>query len=243
MKNLRYYILFLMSIWLFTGAARLQAKPATRSLETIVIDPGHGGPDIGAKGLSGLQEKNLCLELARQLALLLRQQLGLRVILTRDGDYALEQYERTAIANHNKADLFLSLHFNADFAAQQRGMEIYVLEPRSADNEDIAQVEGGILWDKAQLKSLKQSHRLAQAIYQQTIGSAYVKNIGIYSAPLLVLKGAAMPAVLLELAFITNQQEEEELWAKEYNATMAEALYRGILSYKRRFVDNPDQSK
>ncbi len=210
MKKLRYYIFLLVGIWSLAGTAHLEAKPVTSLLETIVIDPGHGGEDIGVKGLSGVQEKDLCLELAQQLAELLKQRLGLRVILTRNADYALNPYERTAIANHNKADLFLSLHFNADFSRQQRGMDIYILEDPEAENETggLNPTEGGILWDKAQLSSLEQSHRLAQAIYQQAIGSEYINNIGIYSAPLLLLKGAAMPAVLLELAFITHSREE-----------------------------------
>jgi N-acetylmuramoyl-L-alanine amidase len=173
--------------------------------------------------------------LAQRLADTLRQRLGLRVVLTRSGDYALSPYERTAVANHQRADLFLSLHLNADFSAQQRGMEIYVLESPGGGNiaEATSPLTRATLWDQAQLDSLEQSHRLAQVIYQQAVDSPYIKNSGIYSTSVLVLEGAGMPALLIELAYLSHQEEEEQLWAEEYKGALVEILYQGILSYKR----------
>jgi N-acetylmuramoyl-L-alanine amidase len=228
-------VLSLAVVWLPVGAAGAGERIAVHSLETIVVDPGHGGQDRGVKGFSGLQEKDLCLALAQQLAQVLSQRLGVRVILTRNGDYSVSPYERAAVANHQRADLFVSLHFNADFSGRRRGMEIYVLEPSQVGDRgmNIDSPAGATRWHQAQLESLEQSRQLAQAIYQQAMDSPYINSVHLRSAPLLMLEGAAMPAVMVELAYLSHHQAEEKLWRQEYKTGLVEVLYQGILSYKR----------
>ncbi len=224
---------------------RLEARPMAGFPETVVIDPGHGGRDTGAVGLSGLREKDLSLSVAQQLAEALKQQLGLRVILTRKGDYSLSLFDRSAVANHQHADLFLSLHFNADFSERQRGMEIYILE-RPAEKNNAKKPKSlpeATLWDEAQLNSIEQSHRLAQSIYRQAIDSSHIKSVSIYSSPILVLKGVGMPAVLIELSYLSQRREEEELLTKEYKQTLTEIISKGILNYKKQSADNPGDDK
>jgi N-acetylmuramoyl-L-alanine amidase len=240
MRKLLLALFSVVGVAILINPVQAQDESAARFLKTIVIDPGHGGQDRGVAGLSGLLEKDLSLTLALQLAETLRQRLGIRVILTRDGDYPLDLAERTAIANHQRADLFLSLHFNADFSGRGQGMEIYILNNSTleAKGENITPAAEAVFWSQAQLDSLAESSQLAQAIYQQATDSPYLKNIRLCSAPLLVLQGASMPAVLVELAYLSHHQSEEELWDQDYKTALVELIYQGILNYKRGFIGN-----
>lgn len=245
MKRLWFSIFFLTGLGLVLCFTRLEAKSASSLPETVVIDPGHGGRDTGTVGLSGLKEKDLCLSLAKQLAEALEKQLGLRVILTRNGDHSLGQFDRSAVANHQQADLFLSLHFNADFSDRQRGMEIYILD-RPQDKNKVKKPKPSPeanLWDEAQLNNLEQSHRLAQSIYRQAVGNSYIKNVSIYASPMLVLKGVTMPAVLIELAYLSQYQEEKDLLTKAYKQALTEIISKGILNYKKQSADNARDNK
>jgi N-acetylmuramoyl-L-alanine amidase len=222
----------------FSGFEDLAAAP----LKIIVIDPGHGGDDKGATGLSGLQEKDLCLALASQLADTLRQRLGVRVILTRNDDTAVGLYERTAIANHQRADLFISLHFNADLSGQQQGMKIYTLSGHSNKNEINApgSADEADIWEQAQAEILDESRQLALSLYQQAIELSHTGRVRLCSAPLFLLEGASMPAVLVELAYLSNPQEEEELWIQEYKNALVNLVYLGILNYAKTSATNKD---
>jgi N-acetylmuramoyl-L-alanine amidase len=233
-------------------------------IHTIVIDPGHGGTETGAIGPGGVEEKGLTLLLAQTLASRLQQRLPVRVVLTRAEDANLPLDTRAAIANQNKADLFLSIHLNSSLGAGAHGAETYFLSAQATDpraarsataengaapNADNAPDNGGgaaapaggdasqddlrlILWDLAQTRHLAASQRLASLIQGELNETLQLKDRGVKQAPFRVLMGAAMPAVLVELGFLSNPEEETKLQDAAYRADLVEALVRAIARYK-----------
>jgi N-acetylmuramoyl-L-alanine amidase len=234
------------------GAARPQGE--TRGLRTVVIDPGHGGADTGAKGPGGALEKDVALALARKLRAQLVNNLGLQVFLTREGDQEIGLDQRTAIANNYKADLFISIHANASRARGAKGSEVYFLSYEASDDETrrLALTEGAlpalagagaaappppsdvamILWDMAQAEHLEESSALASRLIEELAEVTGREGRGVKQAPFRVLVGAGMPAVLVELAFISNPEEEKELVSEPWQARVATALSRGIGRYE-----------
>ena len=228
-----------------------RARPLLR---TLTIDPGHGGGENGAKGAGGLLEKDVTLALAKRLAKELEGELGLHVLLTRDGDQNLGLDERTALANQNKSDLFLSIHLNASPRGPARGPETYFLSYEASDDESrrLALAENAsmprraasvgtdqsldfILWDMAQAAFLNESAALAEILQEELTGATDGQNRGIKQAPFRVLMGAAMPAVLVEVGFITNSEEEQLLASAAHQEKLVKDIYRAIVRYKERF--------
>jgi len=224
--------------------------PPTAELRTVVIDPGHGGEETGARGPSGTLEKDVALAVARKLRAELVNARGLSVFLTRDRDAPVELDERAAIANNYKADLFVSIHANASRARGARGSEVYFLSYQASDDESrrTAQLEGAaeplaqaangsdlglILWDMAQAEHLQESSALASRVQEELAVVTGSEGRGVKQAPFRVLVGAAMPAVLVEIAFISNPDEEKQLASDAYQSRIATALARGIERYRR----------
>jgi N-acetylmuramoyl-L-alanine amidase len=221
-------------------------------LRIVALDPGHGGAETGAEGKSGVFEKDLVLSISRRLREILSERLGLQVILTRDGDAPLELDQRTALANNNKADLFLSIHADASPSRDAAGSSVYFLSYSSSDGEGtLASARGRpvsadagldfILWDMAQASHLSQSSRLAEILQEELLAvtGAEKGNRGIKQNTFRVLKGATMPAVLVEVGFISNPSEEELLKTSGYQDKIAEALYRGVLRFKDVYEVRP----
>jgi N-acetylmuramoyl-L-alanine amidase len=253
-------------------------------IHTIVLDPGHGGGETGAIGPSGTEEKEITLLLARALKSRLERRLPVRVILTRGDDAELPLDNRTALANQNKADLFISLHLNSERGRGARGAETYFLSlqasdaraARAAEIENLAargQAPGGgneaaagddagaaaaadpalaaaegdplydlqlILWDLAQSQHLADSQRLAALIQEELNGALGLRDRGVKQAPFRVLMGAAMPAVLVELGFISNPEEEERLRDAAYRAQLVEAVARAVERYRAQAEGLPE---
>jgi N-acetylmuramoyl-L-alanine amidase len=226
--------------------------PRRSSIPTIVLDPGHGGSDEGAQG-NGLVEKDLTLRLARLLRSKLEEALPVRVVLTRDEDADLPLATRSAIANQLKADLFVSLHLNASFGGQATGAETYSLSLEASDEraqraaEDANLTAGGdpltdlqlILWDMAQSRHLAASQRLASLIQEELNETLSLRNRGVKQAPFSVLMGAAMPAVLVELGFLSNPQEVERLQDPLYQNELVAALTRALVRYRAAPTSTP----
>ncbi|HEY7139291.1 MAG TPA: N-acetylmuramoyl-L-alanine amidase [Methylomirabilota bacterium] len=224
-------------------------------LHAIVLDPGHGGHDTGAVGPTGLQEKELSLDIARRVAALLQEELGVRVVLTRARDQFVELRERTALANRERADLFVSIHVNAAADGAATGTETYFLSNEATDgaarraaeyeNRLIAVDTGGrggapdvlrsILWDLAQSDFQQESSRVAETLQNNLDRALRRPSRGVKQAPFYVLGGAAMPAVLVEVGFISNPQEEQRLRDDGYRDRIARALAAGIAAYKRSY--------
>ena len=245
-----------------TPAERTQQAPG---IHTVVIDPGHGGSETGAIGPSGIQEKTLTLNLARSLAARLGR-MGLQTVLTRNDDGNLKLDDRPAIANQNKADLFISIHLNSSLGANAYGTETYFLSPqatdpraaRSAAAENAPPAAGStatatngaagageqsdvemILWELAQSRHMAESQRLANLIQGELNQELQLKDRGVKQAPFRVLVGAAMPAVLVELGFISNPDEEKKLQDPAYQDQLIEALARAVARYKAAVEGTP----
>lgn len=239
------------------SASRGAAAPA-RTLPVIVLDPGHGGVETGAVGPSGLEEKDVTLDIARRLKPLLERH-GVTVVLTRDEDRVMPLDDRTAIANQNRAELFVSLHVNASKRKTAVGAETYFLSTDATDAEarTLAALEnkayepaepapggstpasGGpdrglelILWDLAQNSYLAESSRLAELVQRELNTLTGTKDRGVRQAPFRVLMGATMPAVLVEAAFISNPSEESRLADAAAKDKIAEAIARAIVEYR-----------
>jgi N-acetylmuramoyl-L-alanine amidase len=237
------------------AASAAAARPPVASdggIRTVVIDPGHGGDETGAQGPGGALEKDIALQIARRLRAMLVNSLGLQVFLTRDGDQYVELDDRTAVANNYKADLFVSIHANASRARGAAGTEVYFLSYQASDEESrrVAQAEGAIapptdlmpaaapdvaliLWDMAQAEHLEESSTLASRMQEELAVARGSEGRGVKQAPFRVLVGAAMPAVLVEVAFISNPEEEKLLTSEAFQSKVASALTRGIARYRQ----------
>jgi len=221
-------------------------------VRTVVIDPGHGGEEVGAKGPAGTLEKDVTLAIARKLRSALANSLGLQAFLTRDRDEEIALDERAAVANNYKADLFVSIHANASRSLGAKGSEVYFLTYHASDEEGrrMAALEGGaftpgtpapasgdlalILWDMAQAEHLEESSALASRIQEELADVTGSQGRGVKQAPFRVLVGAAMPAVLVEVAFISNAEEERLLVSDAYQVKVVAALVRGISRYQQQ---------
>ena len=245
------------------GLAPPPAAPAAEAPPVIVIDPGHGGTETGAIGPGGLQEKQATLEIAKKLAATLPRSIACRVVLTRDVDGLVSLDDRTATANHERADLFLSIHANSSRIANARGSETYYLSLEASDKlaQEVAASENAttppaeatpapdaanansadhaldfVLWDLAQSAHLKESSELAEEIQDELNGVSGTESRGIKQAPFRVLVGATMPAVLIETAFISNADEEKKLASPEFQQSVADGIARAVARFfaKRR---------
>lgn len=231
-----------------TAGAPTFRRPVDDGREVIVLDPGHGGSDTGAIGPAGTQEKEMTLRLARLLAEGLRQRLPVRVELTRDEDAELPLATRSALANQAKADLFLSIHLNSAHGASAHGTETYFLSLEASDEraaqaaEDANRAAGGqadpltdlrlILWDMAQSRHLSASQYLANLIQEELNQALDLRDRGVKQAPFSVLMGAGMPAVLVELGFLSNPEEEQRLLDPSYQRQLTDALVRAVTRFR-----------
>ena len=227
------------------------AKQFALGVSRIVVDPGHGGRDYGAPGyLKGVHEKDVVLRIARRLEKQLRAEIGCEVILTRTDDRYLTLEERTAFANTQNADLFISIHTNSHRDRRAYGIETYFLN-LATDNESImvAATENAtseknisdlqtILLDLMQNAKINESSRLATHVQQKIYGQlkgrySLVRNKGVKQAPFYVLLGAQMPAILVETSFISNARECKRLVSPEYQEQICRGIVSGVRSYIR----------
>lgn len=218
------------------------------ALRTIVVDAGHGGSEDGAKGPGGTLEKNVTLAVARRLKGALEARLGARVILTRDGDATVGLDERAALANNNKADLFISLHANASVRSATSGAEVFYLSldeygdtaqrVAHGDSEALPVFGGGsrdielILWEMAQARYIQESAALAQGVEASLRERVPMSARAIQQAPFRVLVGANMPAVLVEMGFITNAEQEKRLGSDDFQNMVVQGLVEAVTRFR-----------
>ncbi len=218
-------------------------------VKKIVIDPGHGGKDPGAIAANGLKEKDIVLKIAQKLKKRLADETGAEIILTRDNDTFISLEERTAVANANGADLFISLHINAHPSPDVRGFETYYLNlSTNAEAMRVAARENAtsthqmsdlqdILSDIMKNSKINESSRLADQVHNSILTGLsdtpynHNKNLGVKQAPFYVLIGADMPAILLELGFISNANELEHLENDQYLEILTDEISSGIKVY------------
>jgi N-acetylmuramoyl-L-alanine amidase len=221
--------------------------PAGPTLRTVVIDAGHGGDEPGAAGPSGGAEKEVALAIARRLRGALEGRLGLRVLMTRDGDQAVALDDRAALANTNKADLFISLHANASLRPATRGAQVYFLGAGHAGDDtrrvalagqSLPTLGGGsrdvelILWEMAQVRHIGESAAFAAILEEELRARLPVNARPVLQAPFRVLAAANMPAVLVEVGYLTNPEEERLLKSAAHQDLVAQALLQAVIRFR-----------
>ncbi len=231
-----------------TRKKRPARKPGISRIRRIVVDPGHGGHDSGAVGPNGVQEKDVVLSIALKLRDMLKEELGLDVVMTRSTDVFIPLEERTAIANKVNADLFISVHANAANNHSASGIETYYLNlaktekaARLAAKENGTSLEKvsvlqAILFDLMANYKLNDSAHLAEDVQKslhKRISELHenVRNLGVKQGPFYVLVGATMPSILVETAFVSNAQEESRLKDPAYQEVTAEGIMEGVRGY------------
>ncbi len=220
-------------------------------VQTVVVDPGHGGHDVGAVSRRGIMEKNVNLGVAKELRRYLEKESDLKVVLTRDNDSYLELADRAEIANSSGGDLFLSLHCNSWFNDGAHGLETYFLSPAQSDwakSVEAAENQAGrptgpegdpgdvefIVWELVQNRFISSSSHLAEIIQTDVTRDLGLPNRGVRQAGFRVLVGAYMPAVLIELGFLSHAQEEKRLGDSTYQRELAKAIGDAILRYREQ---------
>jgi N-acetylmuramoyl-L-alanine amidase len=216
-----------------------------------VLDPGHGGQDTGVRGASGTTEKQVALDVAQRLRTALESRLGLRVLLTREQDAAVTAEARVATANNNKADLFLSLHANASPSRALAGAQVYHLALDAAGEVAVDEAErsavaipvlgGGartidfVPWNLAQGRHVERSAMLAGIVAEELAArKVAMATPPVRSAPLRLLEGLNMPAVMIEMAYLTNAAQEKLMASEAHRASIAQALFEAISRFRQQ---------
>ncbi len=235
-----------------------QKEISPKGTKIVVIDPGHGGEDPGAMGPRKTMEKDIVLKVGERLAHLLNQSKDIKAFLTRKGDYFVKLEDRTKIARDYKADLFISLHTDGSFNLEARGSSVYCLSLTGAtdeaakilaDKENMSNILGGaflrpaafakdpnlnqILLDLMQNNSMKESFRFAEILLEDIKAVNPLKYSFFRQANFIVLKAPDIPAVLVEMAFITNKQDERLLNRADFREKMVQTLAHSVKKYFR----------
>jgi N-acetylmuramoyl-L-alanine amidase len=220
-------------------------------IKKIVLDPGHGGYDPGAIGRDGIKEKYITLDIAKKVANLLEEE-GITIVMTRDDDTFIPLWKRVDIANRSNAGLFVSIHANASVARRLKGFEVYHLSEDLDDSARAAAVAGEhamkfgsdsiyrytdtlneILWDL----ELTENRRSAIALGNDVLDNIDVSKRDIKNARFFVLKGTRMPAILVEVGYISNSEECARLGSGEYRSQIAGKIARGIIGFRKSFEE------
>jgi len=225
-------------------------SPGLTPIQTVVLDPGHGGYDPGTSH-HGLREKDLTLDIARRLRDELKAE-GLSVVMTRDHDEFIKLQRRAAIANHVPADLFVSIHINANRRRAVSGIEVYypresVLDPSASwppglQPEDVALATTTIreiVWDVVLSRSRRHSMRMAAAICRAMRERVGVPCRGVHGARFVVLREAWMPAVLVEVGYVSNRDEATRLASAAYRQAIAQGIADGVATYVAQLDRSP----
>jgi N-acetylmuramoyl-L-alanine amidase len=222
-------------------------------VKTIAIDAGHGGHDPGAMSKNGLKEKTITLDIAKRLAVLVKDRLGCEVVMTRDKDVFIPLEDRPAIAKTKGADLFVSIHVNANRKRKARGIETYIQSLRASDRDamvtaarenamstknmsELKSELDRIFADLAKDDKLEESLQLAHTVQASLVETmkpvqGHVVNLGVKRAFFYVLINTEMPSILAEVGFISNPEEEKLLRTESYRQSVAEALFQGVRNY------------
>jgi N-acetylmuramoyl-L-alanine amidase len=217
-------------------------------LRTVTIDPGHGGNDEGVHGANGAKEKDLVLAVSRRAKAAIEARLGVRVLLTREDDRNVPIDERTAIANNNKADLFVSVHANASLRPAATGASVYVAAFEKTAEQGAATIGGRVptfgggsreidlvFWNLAQTQHVAQSTAFANILEQLLHDRVPLTNPPVDRAPLRVLESANMPAVLLELGYLTNPDQEKLIASDAFQNAVVSSLVEAVVRFRDTF--------
>ncbi len=236
-KRWRFRIGCLLAVGLLGltgGLISATEAPAGEKKPLIIIDPGHGGHDHGAEGAGGSVEKNITLRFANILKKILQP--AYRVELTRTGDYRVSLKKRASMANHHSADLFISIHSGGFFRVGMDAWGVYYYPPKSRKSLDLPAIEGRaedsdnsrLNWHHIQTKYIQASKNFAEILKSHLKKCPDTGSINSIEAPLLLLEGLDMPAVIVEAGYLTHPSCERHLNNSEFLTNAAECLRRGI---------------
>ena len=243
-------------------------KPVTseppRSKFIVVIDPGHGGKDPGAVGSNGTREKDVVLEVARKLKTRINQERGMKAVLTRDSDSFIPLRQRMEFAHQQKADLFISVHADANPNARVNGSSVYILSETGASSEAahlMAESENSyelkfgehrlqdtntrlasVLLDLSQSAMMERSLDLAKGVLNELSKVNNPLRRRVESARFVVLRSPEIPSMLVETAFISNPTEERRLRTAEYQQKLAAAMFKGVKRYHLAYSANSNRA-
>ncbi len=233
----------------------MRDRESVGDIELVIIDPGHGGRDPGAIGAMGTREKDVVLSIARMLASEIKKELNIRAELTRTGDYFVPLAQRTEIANKKGADIFISLHANSSLNPNARGLEVYFLSEDASDAEAAAVAARensvvameqrspemdrltSILWSLTLNQFMNESSELASIVTRNVSKGTLLSNRGVRQAGFYVMKGARMPAVLVELGFLSNREDERLINCEDFQRSAARSITAAVKEY-RNMVNN-----
>lgn len=227
-------ILFILFLCILVPEANAKQPLFEKDMPVVVIDPGHGGTDAGAKGPNNTLEKTVTLNLAHVLAQQLKTRY--RVVLTRNGDYGLDHSGRTAVANHAKAEIFISLHTGSSFIHNINGSAVFFYQPfqesalktETPATKLLQDSKPAVNWEMIQTKYRITSEKLAGQLQSRLSTLWQPQDVKSLGAPLLVLEGADMPAVAIEIGNLQNAAAEKALGDPRFLSRIAEAITGGI---------------
>ncbi|MCP3986725.1 MAG: N-acetylmuramoyl-L-alanine amidase [bacterium] len=236
---------------MFSGGLAAEDEP--EAFDVVVVDPGHGGDDEGAQGRGGLVEKVVVLDVAKRVERQLRAE-GLKVVMTRDDDRFVPLEGRTELANASAADLFISIHANASSYKGARGIETFFAAPEATDQAalELARAENlafgedaqppaagdpllAILGDMAATEQLTLSQEFARMTQHRIATAEAARSRGVKQAPFVVLMSVHMPAVLVEIGFLTHSADEEALRAEDERERLAKGIAEAVAVYRARY--------
>lgn len=238
---------------------KIKEEAAKTHLFTIVIDAGHGGKDPGAIGKNGLREKDVVLNISKKIAERLEKNQGIRVVMTRSGDYYVPLRARLNAARRDDADLFIAVHADAYFNNKAKGASVYALSQHGATSEasrwlmqqenhseldginfdnlsDRSRMVRSVLIDLSQTATIRDSLRLGNKVLDALDRIASLHHNQVEQAPFVVLKSPDIPSILIETGFITNPDEELRLFNPRYQDKIADAVAQGVQAYIRKYA-------
>ncbi|MEW6457423.1 MAG: N-acetylmuramoyl-L-alanine amidase [Acidobacteriota bacterium] len=214
---------------------------------SIVIDPGHGGSDYGSIGSSGIKEKDINLSIARKLKFIIEERMGIKISLTRDEDTEMTIDERVSFANNLRASLFISIHTNFSFLKNENGPYCYYFNPSSTyedsrylagsdkilekgkafGNEDISFIP----WNVAQIMHLGRSKYLSELVQKELNFLFEIPERNPKAAPFKILNGTNMPAMVIEMIYLSNQEDEKKIMDLNFHYSISSSIYKGISQF------------
>jgi len=239
----------LIVCWAYNAPASDKPKDQLQpsGIHRIVIDPGFGGKELGAPGyIEGIYSKDVNLQIAKKLANEIRKNLGLDTILTRNSDESIPLEERTTIANSNNADLFISIQCNTHSDQSVYGIETYCLsaaadestseqplsENETSKGSDVKTILSDMKLDAHHEESCQLANHVQKSLYEyMSARYSHIKDRGVKQAPFVVLIGADMPSIMIEVSFISNPRECKRLISDDYQSDLSKAITNGIRRY------------
>jgi N-acetylmuramoyl-L-alanine amidase len=243
-----HFAVLLTALAIVGSSPALSREKHLKVIKTIVVDPGHGGENLGALGFNGVYEKEIVLKISQRVQELMAEQTDAAVQLTRDGDDTVPLARRIALANDLQADLFISLHCNSSFSQKPMGVETYVLSEKALQEES-AKLSRQVVTPKglyasaadpaaaAVVKEMLQfaAHRdamgFAKQVQSNLVQSMRTTDRGVKELPIVILRGAEMPGVVIEIGFISNPVEARNLSRGKYQEVVAQGIVNAIIRY------------